>query len=314
MGTGETSDNSGRDVPDNVIRFPRDWFGSTDDLIPIGSAADRLEEEAAATERERTSAPSADDFWGEGSSALHQPVDVPRSDAAPAAALRVDPPARAEVVASSPRRRSVHMPRLGRPGVVRLTSPPPPAVRVPRAALLLAALLIGAVGLFLAGALGTSGTTSRPVTHQAAEAVGVAEAPQVRSVQATLLVGGQDAALAASRVKAPRARVHRHLTRKAGASKASTRHTTKTHRETPAKGSTPAPVSPDLGVTPAANTDSASSGSDVSQAPSAATAAGRSSAAASDSHRTTSSTAADASGPAGLGSVVGSDCDPKCTR
>jgi hypothetical protein len=47
-------------VPDdNVVRFPRDWFGPRDELVPFGPSA------RADAETSETEAPwSADDFWG----------------------------------------------------------------------------------------------------------------------------------------------------------------------------------------------------------------------------------------------------------
>jgi hypothetical protein len=81
MGAGGHTDNTDADGTDNVIRFPRDWFGSTDDLVPFGPAADRLAAAAAGREQrhedELADALTANDFWGEGAGALHQPVGVP---------------------------------------------------------------------------------------------------------------------------------------------------------------------------------------------------------------------------------------------
>jgi hypothetical protein len=125
-GGGHTGGADGTQA-DNVIRFPRDWFGSKDDLIPFGPSAERItaEREARAASGgsadsaagagagsepvtaaadtgmpntaafDASAAMSASDFWGEGAGALHQPVEVgsdePTGDEAEwAAELAVD--------------------------------------------------------------------------------------------------------------------------------------------------------------------------------------------------------------------------------
>ena len=57
---GSSADRAG----DNVVRFPRDWIGPLEELVPFGPAADRAERLSAGAV---TSAPalSADAFWGE---------------------------------------------------------------------------------------------------------------------------------------------------------------------------------------------------------------------------------------------------------
>ena len=42
MGTGDPTEEPGGAEADNVIRFPRDYFGSKDDLVPFGPRADRI--------------------------------------------------------------------------------------------------------------------------------------------------------------------------------------------------------------------------------------------------------------------------------
>jgi hypothetical protein len=57
---------------DNVVRFPREWLGPTEELVPFGSPADETPLVADA------SAPDmAADFWGEDSAALQAVVEGP---------------------------------------------------------------------------------------------------------------------------------------------------------------------------------------------------------------------------------------------
>jgi hypothetical protein len=78
----DSGQESARDKGDdheigNVVRFPRDWIGPTEDLIPFGPAADR---HAAATASSSTAAPelpSASDFWGEHAAAMHSVLEDP---------------------------------------------------------------------------------------------------------------------------------------------------------------------------------------------------------------------------------------------
>ena len=75
---GPKTDHGG-DEPgtiDNVVRFPCDWLGPREELIPFGSSASRPGERDAA-------APAAEAFWGGESDPLHAVVAA----AAPTAAL-----------------------------------------------------------------------------------------------------------------------------------------------------------------------------------------------------------------------------------
>lgn len=54
---------------DNVVRLPRDWLGPRDELIPFGPSADFKDDSALPS--------SADDFWGEDSSALQTALEKP---------------------------------------------------------------------------------------------------------------------------------------------------------------------------------------------------------------------------------------------
>ncbi len=70
MGAGGQQNETGTAGADNVIRFPRNWFGSVDELVPIGTPA----AEHPAPEPDSAAVVCADDFWGEGAGALHQAV------------------------------------------------------------------------------------------------------------------------------------------------------------------------------------------------------------------------------------------------
>lgn len=72
---GRDSDAPGRetDPEDNVVRFPRDWFGPVEELVPIGPRAGLS---AVATPGADVPA-AAEDFWGEGSAAVQQLIEAP---------------------------------------------------------------------------------------------------------------------------------------------------------------------------------------------------------------------------------------------
>jgi hypothetical protein len=62
------------DAVDNVVRFPRDWFGPPEELVPFGPSASPAETVDPA-------APVAldpDAFWGENASSIQNVVQVPR--------------------------------------------------------------------------------------------------------------------------------------------------------------------------------------------------------------------------------------------
>ena len=62
------------------MRLPRDWLGPREELVPFGPrAASRVPDESSPTD---DAAPSAEDFWGERSAAIHSALQAP-SDWAP---------------------------------------------------------------------------------------------------------------------------------------------------------------------------------------------------------------------------------------
>jgi hypothetical protein len=62
----------------NVVRLiPRDWLGSTDELVPFGPSARR--------ESDPDDEPTAQSFWTEDSASLHAAVNVAETEQAPPA-------------------------------------------------------------------------------------------------------------------------------------------------------------------------------------------------------------------------------------
>lgn len=62
---------NGAQASDKVVRLPRDWLGPREHLVPFGTSAPPMVESEPAG-----SAPSADDFWGERSAAIHDAVQA----------------------------------------------------------------------------------------------------------------------------------------------------------------------------------------------------------------------------------------------
>jgi hypothetical protein len=73
------------DGTDNVVRFPRNWIGPLEDLVPFGPAADRAAGadalRLAADPQAAPDAPalSADAFWGEDAGSIHAVLQPPRA-------------------------------------------------------------------------------------------------------------------------------------------------------------------------------------------------------------------------------------------
>ncbi len=60
-----------------MVRFPGDWIGPDEELIPFGPAADRAAEDNPPT------LPSANDFWGEHAAAIHSVLESPATASPP---------------------------------------------------------------------------------------------------------------------------------------------------------------------------------------------------------------------------------------
>jgi hypothetical protein len=76
------------------VRLPRDWLGPRDELVPFGPRAESEAPDPPATETGSDAPPSADDFWGERSAAIHGALQAPESwadvDSAPSGSTRSD--------------------------------------------------------------------------------------------------------------------------------------------------------------------------------------------------------------------------------
>lgn len=59
---------------DNVVPFPREWIGPTEDLVPIGPSSSAT---AVEDDEELGRALGADAFWGERAACLHEPIEAP---------------------------------------------------------------------------------------------------------------------------------------------------------------------------------------------------------------------------------------------
>jgi hypothetical protein len=91
---------------DKVVRLPRDWLGPREDLVPFGPRAGGAEPESSLPAPEAP--PSAADFWGERSAAIHDAVQAPVDDpipVVPAVLTGVEAHNRRRVVASRGQRR-----------------------------------------------------------------------------------------------------------------------------------------------------------------------------------------------------------------
>lgn len=66
-----------------MVRLPRDWLGPREELVPFGPRA--------SSEDAEQPPPSANDFWGERSAAIHDALEAP-ADNAPAAIGTRSPP------------------------------------------------------------------------------------------------------------------------------------------------------------------------------------------------------------------------------
>jgi hypothetical protein len=307
-----TPDIPGSPEVDNVIRFPTNWL-STDDLVPFGPSAERkaaLAERQADGERPKLRAVeddaledadslapfyeerpppdlppvalSADDFWGEDSGSLHQPlapVDLGRSAAVPA-----------------PRRGRARDRWLSRAGAVCV-------------ALVLIAAVVGGVLRLASGprtsardvsALSASGAGSHPqsqaviaparLTSEMLQSRARLEGLEQRAAEGS----SSPSRKVAHRRKAVRARARRPV--KAAGHPASQPATS--------SSSTPAGVSAasDVAVTYESSGDSVASSNSGDSAGSEST----------QSQSTGSDAAQAPAGPLGSGSVVGSSCDPRC--
>src|SRR5579875_2769349 len=86
----------GPQVSDKVIRLPREWLGPPEELVPLGSRARALREEAeaqAAAEETAELPASASSFWTEDSGSVQAPMQRPADPWEPAAEASMPPAA-----------------------------------------------------------------------------------------------------------------------------------------------------------------------------------------------------------------------------
>jgi hypothetical protein len=350
MATGGPTEQADGAGGDNVIRFPRDWFGSKDDLVPFGPAADRRAAEASATPADAPAAPptdtdedlasalTANDFWGEASGALHQPVDVAPDEEAPGyprsdAELPAYPVADAELTGEPQQRLS-----LAAGGSLRAL---PSAVRARRVRVSVRAAAVAgaavvvlslAVVAFAAAHSGSPGHRSGPAAT--AKLTGTQPTPADRPTGAP---GGDRglSGLSSPTVTAPdrsRARVGSTAHTKAASRAKTTRghakaetsraHTTparKSQDATRAKATRHRSVAKQHSVPRADTSSSSAARSDEGASTTAVSSSSDSTAPTDDAPATPASTPASggtssrAAGPGGLGGAVGSNCNPTCS-
>ena len=151
---GPENEAGGREVTSasNVVRLPRDWLGPREDLIPFGAGAHRaaVDDDAGAgatNDPPFTAPPSANDFWGEHSEALHDAVQGPAT---------IDGAALVDETAELHGADGGHVPASAAGGRIRLAGPHWQATR-PAA---LAAAGIAAAAILLAVVLGAASSPS----------------------------------------------------------------------------------------------------------------------------------------------------------
>jgi len=99
MGSSETGEGQQTTTDSNVVPLPRDWLGPRDELVPIGPPE---------PEEPPGSAPTAADFWSEGSANVQTAWRGPDLEPAPP---EVSPPQSAADVASDGARRRLGLRR-----------------------------------------------------------------------------------------------------------------------------------------------------------------------------------------------------------
>ena len=103
MKTKGPDNHNGKDEADaeaTILRFPRDWFGPTEELVPFGPRADGVavveDDEQSVALDEGLPPSSASAFWSEDSARIHDAVEGPAVESAVSAEAPV---------ADGPRRR-----------------------------------------------------------------------------------------------------------------------------------------------------------------------------------------------------------------
>jgi hypothetical protein len=211
-------------TPDNVVLFPRNWFGPPEELVPFGPGASRaaLVDAERREVREAISLPTdppaplrAEDFWSEGSAAIHHVLQAPAAETeervAPArtrAAIAYLPPVRFAALTLRRALRACALVLLDA-----LRDHLRPLRRVPsssRARFLVSAALlaIACVGLALPG-LGSTRRVGGESAREANTAVADASANELTSA----LSHSRAASFRLASRRAEAARIHRRATR-----------------------------------------------------------------------------------------------------
>ena len=89
MGNSHTGEGEKTTSDSNVVRLPRDWLGPRDQLVPFGLSEPDDPFSASEPDEPSASAPTASDFWGEGSANVQTAW---RGPAAHPAATAIEPP------------------------------------------------------------------------------------------------------------------------------------------------------------------------------------------------------------------------------
>lgn len=327
--------NAGDEPPENVVRLPREWLGPLEDLVPMGSRARaRAGEEAddgAVGDGAEALPPAADDFWGEGTAALHLPIQGPAS---PEAAFDGHEP--------GPRQPAVAGARTAR--LPRMTSVSVPSLRLPRrlwAAGAIAAVVVAVVVVAIIGTSeGSNGTPPRaaartanasaPGAHTNARTTGTSAitAARVFSARPSTARSKRPGTVRSKRTSKARPTAHRHRARSTPHRAHRVRHVPirrhLEHAATPVEHSSAGTAEPATGeqTTPTASSPPPSSATVVHASEPAAPVATSASDGTGSSGGTSASTGGGSAGssggggssgpagPTGIGSANG--CNPQC--
>jgi hypothetical protein len=294
---GRLSGNGDRQPPDddNVIRLPREWVGPREELVPIGPAARARARAEGLLDPDSTDAPlsppgrpgefepgrrspsaallppTAHDFWGEDSAALHDVIQGPAVAVPPAAASP-----------AAPWRRSIHRPHL-RPAVLigaRRASPRAWTVTGTIAVVALLAVLASVTG---------GGNSARPRSRSAVASLRISPPTDlIAGSDRASLVAGAAAAMARTRAADRSSRITRAHRRIAASSRTPTalRHRHATRSATPSDHR-PVPVSVTTAV-PTYTSPAATSTTPATTPPAPATATSSGVSASTSTHQSSS--------------------------
>lgn len=245
------------DRADNVVRFPRDWFGPPDELVPIGRTARRPDPPTPLPAPTRTAA----DFWGEESATVHDALPP----APPKRVTRIA--ARVRAMRRVARERATHRAAHARAGILEFGRSARRVVATP-AALVLALVLVTA-SVFVATRPGGSRSP------RTASSTGAAVTTAARREGTILAASVLTAARHAARHPTPHVpAVHTHP------APARSRHTTPAAASPSPPAAQPAPVSQP--ATPASTESVGSSSGSAATGGTSATGAGAGQAGASE--------------------------------